>query len=307
MIYVPESAGKTNHEIKIKPSASTVHSRKVRKKSKAPSKVIKQKKSDPNQRILIFLLAAVFIIFFGSREYDKRKLIENKRLAKIEKLRILALENEKIEKKKLKLIAKKNKADKRKRLEKKALINSVSKDKCLLKIEAKLCAPFKKYKDRGYSEGYLKSFGNLILVIDIDSLDKFLEKKYIKKYKKKERSKVMDLAQIEMNMNFHRDYFRTKNDYRIKELVKDKKYFNLIMLVDILDSKIINKIQNINKIDKLTLVAMRDFKYVQHLSLDFHKLKSLKDKSVTKFTYKVFLRSIISRPLEKILEQIVLK
>ena len=307
MIYVPESAGKVNIEPKKKRKTESLESKKNPKNKKTPIRGKRKKKVDHNQRILVFLFVLIIFGFFGNRKYQEFKVKENERAVKIEKQKKAEIEKQKKERIRLSLIAKVKKEKIKANKEKEFLMTSIPKDKCLSDIEATMCSRFKSYKSRSLYEGYVKSLSNLIVVIDIDSLDLFLQKKYQTNYDEANLVKLTELAKKEMGRSFHFGYFRNKMNLVTKELVKNEKYYNLIMLIDVLDSGLIGQVQSVSGIGKISLVAMKDNKYFQHMNLDFNKIKNYKELENAKFAYKVYLRSSISKPLERILSKIVFK
>ena len=307
MIYVPESAGKVNIEPKKKRNTESLESKKNPRNKRTLLRGKRKKKVDHNQRILVFLFVLIIFGFFGNRKYQEFKVKENERTLKIEKQKKAVLEKQKKERIRLSLIAKVKKEKIRANKEKEFLMTSISKDKCLSDIEATMCSSFKSYKSRSLYEGYVKSFSNLIVVIDIDSLDLFLQKKYQTDYDEANLVKLTELAKKEMGRSFHFGYFRNKMNLVTKELVKNKKYYNSIMLIDVLDSGLIGQVQSVSGIGKISLVAMKDNKYSQHINLDFNKIKNYKELENANFAYKVYLRSSISKPLERILSKIVFK
>jgi len=307
MIYVPESAGKVKIEPKKKRNTESLESKKNPRNKRTPVRGKRKKKVDHNQRILVFLFVLIILGFFGNRKYQEFKVKESERTVKIENQKKAAIEKQKKERIRLSLIAKVKKEKIKANKEKEFLMTSIPKDKCLSDIEATMCSSFKSYKSRSLYEGYVKSLSNLIVVIDIDSLDLFLQKKYLTDYDGANLVKLTELAKKEMGASFHFGYFRNKMNLVTKELVKNEKYYNLIMLIDVLDSGLIDQVQSVSGIGKISLVAMKDNKYSQHINLDFNKIKNYKELENAKFAYKVYLRSSISKPLERILSKIVFK
>jgi pSer/pThr/pTyr-binding forkhead associated (FHA) protein len=307
MIYVPESAGKIKSKPKTKKNVDSLASKKKPRTKRTPLRGKRKKKVDHTQRILVFLFVMIIIGFFGKQKYEEFKVKESERIAKIEKQKKDAIEKQKKEKERQLLLEKAQEEKLRLDRERAFVKSSIKRDKCLSTLESSLCVNFKQYKERVLYEGYIKSLTNLILVIDIDSLELFLNKAYGDDYIPSNLEKLAVLAQKEIGPSFHLGYFKNKMNLMTKKLEKDEKYYNLLMLIDLLDSGVIRNFSSISEIKILTLVGMRDQQYVQHLNLDFNAVKNLKEINDAKFSYKIYVRSAISKPLDRILSKIQLK
>jgi pSer/pThr/pTyr-binding forkhead associated (FHA) protein len=300
MIYVPDSAGQVKKPTPARVKTEGATKKVAIKRKRTIPRGKKVKKVNHTQRLLMFLLIAVFVGFFGYRKYEKLKIKEMETIFKIEKQKKDAIEKEKQELIRKEMIAK-NKAIKQKeKKQRDELINAINGDKCLLELESFMCINLDKYKKLSQKEGYIKLFSDLILVLDIDSLRTFLNKKYNISYTNPENEKAIQWAKDEIGNKFHLGYFKNKMNYRITRLNRNKEYFKLVMLINILDSGIVEQIQSVTDIKKLSLVAMRDDGYLHHATIDFIKLKEMKSQKIDKFVFKSFFRSSITKPIKKI-------